>query len=273
VPLSRSLSSFVCVAAIGGWGAAAPACQTTPASPPRITGEVAWEGQAHRDSLSVELLSGGRIVKRSLVARDGRFELAGVPAGNYEIRVADPLETVLQSQAISVRGYLNSVKFNIDSPIHVRPAAGTVTRNRLLRQVPGAARREFERGGKAALKGLTDASIQHLRKALSLYPDYMEAHNDLGVRYLQRGDFETAAVEFQEAIRLEPGDAGPVSNLALAWLALRRYSNAEFAAQRALALDPGFGPAQRVLSLVLARVAILANRPKPPELRAALGAR
>ncbi len=272
MPLSRSLSSFIYIAAIGGWGAAAPACQTMPASPSRIIGEVTWEGQTHRDSLSVELLSSGRIVNRSVVTRDGRFELAGVPAGNYEIRVADPLETVLESQAISVRGYLNSVIFNIDSPVYVRPAAGTVTRNRLLRRVPGAARKEFDRGGKAALKGLTDDSIQHLRKALSVYPDYMEAHNDLGVRYLQRGDFETAAGEFQQATRLEPGDPGPVSNLALAWLALRRYSDAEFAAQRALALDPGFRSAQRVLSLVLARVAILAS-PSPLELRAALGSR
>jgi hypothetical protein len=273
VPLSRKLCTFVSVAAISGWTTAARAWQSTTASSSSIRGEVACEGKTHCDSLSVELVSGDRIVNRSAVMRDGSFELAGVPVGAYEIRVADPLETILRRKVISVRGYVDSVKFKIDNPAYVRPSAGTITRNRLSRQVPGAARKEFERGGKAALKGLTEESIQHLRKALAIYPDYMEVHNDLGVRYLQRGEFDAAAVEFQAAMKLEPGAAGPVSNLALAWLALRRYGDAEFAAQRALALDPGFRSVQRVLSLVLARVAILANQPKPPELRAALGAK
>jgi tetratricopeptide (TPR) repeat protein len=271
--LSRSLCSFVCVATISGWATAVRAWQSTAESSSSIRGEVTWEGKTHGDSVSVELVSGDRIVNRSAVMQDGRFELAGVPAGNYEIRVADPLETILQRQLISVRGYVDGVKFKIESPIYVRPAAGTVTRNRLLRQVPGAARKEFERGGKAALKGLIEESIQHLRKALAIYPDYMEVHNDLGVRYLQRAEFAPAAVEFKAAIKLEPGAAGPVSNLALAWLALRRYNDAEFAAKRALALDPGFRSAQQVLRLVLARVAIIPNPTNPPELLAALGAR
>jgi tetratricopeptide (TPR) repeat protein len=271
VLLSRTLCSFVCVAGISGWAAAAQAC--TIANSSSIRGEVTGEGRTDSNSLSVELVSGGLIVNRSAVTRDGRFELAGVAAGNYEIRLADPLETILQKKAIRVRGPVDGVKFNIDDPTYVRPTAGTVTRNRLLRQVPGAARKEFERGGRAALKGQTEVSIQHLRKALAVYPDYMEVHNDLGVRYLQRGEFEAAAGEFQAATKLEPGAAGPVSNLALAWLALRRYHDAEFAARRALALDPDFRSAQRVLSLVLARVAILPDQPKPSELRAALGTR
>ena len=266
--LLHKFCSFLFVSCIIVWKAAGQVHEG-PAHSSNIRGEVIWEGKTRCDSLSVELVSGDRVLNRSAVMGDGTFELAGVQAGNYEIRIADPLETVLERRVIVVPGPVDGIQLKISNAASVRSTVGTVTRNRLLRKVPGAARKEFERGGKAALKGRTEESIEHLRKAVTIYPEYMEAHNDLGVRYLQLGRFEDAAVEFEAAARLDPGDASPFSNLALAWLALSRYGDAEFAARRALVLDPGFSCAQRVLRLVLARVAILPN-PKPKELRPAL---
>lgn len=86
-----------------------------------------------------------------------------------------------------------------------------------------------------------------------IFPGYMEAHNDLGVRYMQQGAYERAAAEFQEAAKLDPGAVRPAANLALAWIALGRYADAESAARRAIAADPGFPPARRALRLATAR--------------------
>jgi Flp pilus assembly protein TadD len=66
---------------------------------------------------------------------------------------------------------------------------------------------------------------------------------------LQQGAYEQAAVEFQEAVKLDPGAVRPITNLALAWITLRRYADAESAARRAIAADPSFPTARRALSL------------------------
>ena len=60
----------------------------------------------------------------------------------------------------------------------------------------------------------------------------MEARNDLGVWYMRQGAYEQASAEFQEAVKLDPGAVRPIANLALAWIALRRYADAESAARR-----------------------------------------
>jgi Flp pilus assembly protein TadD len=99
-----------------------------------------------------------------------------------------------------------------------------------------------------------------LRKALAIFPDYMEAHNDLGVLQIQQGAYDQAAAELQEAVKLDPRAVQPITNLALAWIGLHRYADAESAARRAIAADPGFTPARRALTLAQCGTRTLACR-------------
>jgi Flp pilus assembly protein TadD len=199
----------------------------------------------------VELISAGRIVGRAPIAPDGHFELGGVAPGEYELRVAGPDETIVQRQFVSVHGHLEGLVFRLEGAARARPVAGTVTLDSLLHPPPAAARKEFLRAARAAEKGACQESMRHLRKALAVFPGYVEARNDLGVCYMRQGACQQAAAEFQEAARLDPGAVRPMANLALAWIALRRYADAESAARRAIADDPGFAPARRALSLAL----------------------
>jgi tetratricopeptide (TPR) repeat protein len=67
------------------------------------------------------------------------------------------------------------------------------------------------------------------------------------------GAYAAAAAEFQRALQIDPGAARPHANLALAWFAMGRYADAEQAAQKAVAADPGLDAARRVLDLVLGK--------------------
>src|SRR2546430_11459367 len=40
-------------------------------------------------------------------------------------------------------------------------------------------------------KGHLEATIKHLKKAIEIDPAYMEAQNNLGARYLERGDYRS----------------------------------------------------------------------------------
>jgi hypothetical protein len=236
---------FCCVSAAAMWG------QIVPGGAASVNGEVTWEGQESHHALSVELVSGGRVIGRVTVAPDGRFELGSVPPGEYELRVADFNETVIQRQFISVHGPVEGVAFRLESANSGRPVSGTVTVYSLSHPAPAAARKELWRAAKAAHKGAREESMRHLRKALAVFPGYVEAHNDLGVWYIRQGAYEQAAGEFQEAAKLDSSAVRPIANLALAWVLLRRYADAESAARRAIAADPAFPPARRALDLAL----------------------
>jgi Flp pilus assembly protein TadD len=49
--------------------------------------------------------------------------------------------------------------------------------------------------------------MRHLHKALAIFPDYGEAHNDLGGLYMRCRGFAHAAAEFQKAATLNPAPA------------------------------------------------------------------
>jgi tetratricopeptide (TPR) repeat protein len=203
------------------------------------------------DWLSVELILAGRVMDRASIMPDGSFESGAIAAGEYEVRLAGINGTIVARQFVSVHGPVEGVVFRVEATGHARPVSGTVTVRSLLHPAPAAARKEFLRAAQAAQKGASMEAVRHLRKALALFPAYVEAHNDLGVRYMRQGGYAEAAAEFQEAVRLDPEAVRPNANLALAWIALHRYADAESAARRAIAADPVFPPARRALTLAL----------------------
>lgn len=59
---------------------------------------------------------------------------------------------------------------------------------------------------------------------------------------------------------MDPRAVRPITNLALAWIDLHRYADAESAARRAIAADPGFTPVRRALTLAQCGTRTLACR-------------
>ena len=104
--------------------------------------------------------------------------------------------------------------------------------------IPGKALKEYERSEKAFRSGDLTSSATHLQKALEIYPQFVNAHNALGLRYFQLGEYEKALGEHQSAIAVSPTDRDAHTNLSLDLLLLNRYSEAETEARRALELDP-----------------------------------
>jgi len=91
-----------------------------------------------------------------------------------------------------------------------------------------------------------------LEKSLQIYPQCLEAHNNLGSRYIDLREYEKAATEFRKAIEIDPRVMQPVSNLSVALFLLQRYPEAETAARHALALDPLNPTARYMLGTILA---------------------
>jgi protein O-GlcNAc transferase len=139
-----------------------------------------------------------------------------------------------------------------------QPRGDLVSVSRL--RIPAKAIKEYERAQKAFQQNDVQASADHLQKALHIYPDFVQAHNALGVRFIQLGDFQRALAEYELAESLDPGNAQTHQNLSFALLLLNRNQEAEAEARQSLDLD-----SQLVTSRYVLGRAVIAQAHATPE--------
>ena len=219
----------------------------------RVTGAIVRENIGPGDGMVAELCDplGDRVVSRAMVSPAGEFAFDEVPAGPYKLRIAAGGGGILAQRLVSADAGATPLEIRLEGTSAGAAAPGKVSLARLQHRVPPRAAREFDREGRAFQGGDTEGSVAHLRKALEIDPDYMEAHNNLGARYMALNRFEDAAAEFHRAIELDPAAEKAFANLAGALLLLGRVREAEAAARRAVALDPEHFQGHYLLGRVL----------------------
>ena len=74
-----------------------------------------------------------------------------------------------------------------------------------LRLKPDYAEAHYNLGIALVKKGQIDEAIRQYQEAIRLKPDYAEAHNNLGIALGRKGQIDEAIRQFQEAARLKPG--------------------------------------------------------------------
>ena len=95
------------------------------------------------------------------------------------------------------------------------------------RKFPKKTLKEFDKGVEADHQGKADEAIQHYEKALTYSPDFYPGHNNLGLAYLVRQNFEAAQTHFEAALKANQNDAQAYFNLANVLLSTQRYPAAE----------------------------------------------
>jgi Flp pilus assembly protein TadD len=111
------------------------------------------------------------------------------------------------------------------------------------KQVPKAARHEFEKGVKADQQGKPEDAIRHYSKAVELAPDFYAARNNLGSALLSQSRFPQAQEQFENVIRTNPSDAAAYFNLANLHLLRGELPPAQATLAQGLRREPdsGFG--------------------------------
>jgi predicted O-linked N-acetylglucosamine transferase (SPINDLY family) len=100
------------------------------------------------------------------------------------------------------------------------------------------AQRVWQLGNAFRAQGRTDQAIAHYERALSLKPDYLEAHNNLGLALAAQGRIDQAITHYERALSLNPDYAKAHNNLGLALAAQGRIDQAITHYERALSLNP-----------------------------------
>lgn len=203
-------------------------------------------------SLVAELspMSGGRTIQTSIEG-NGDFLFDEVPTGDYWLRISSTMAGPVHQEFVSVTDGSSSIVVRLPENKVDRPGSGTVSVRQLQRKIPGKASKELKKADNDLRNGNFEQSIEHLHAAIQLYPDYMEAHNNLGVCYLRTNRIPEALKALQKARELDP-DAGLVNaNLSSAFLLSGRNSEAEETARRAIKADPTSDKARFILALSL----------------------
>jgi len=110
--------------------------------------------------------------------------------------------------------------------------------SRLDLKAPSRARGRYEKGVQSLLNKDFSRAAELLANAATLYPQYVAAHNALGIAYMNLGRNEEARTEFKQAVSLDDHLPNPLSNLCSAALALKDYATAEQAIKKASSIAP-----------------------------------
>ena len=162
---------------------------------------------------------------------DGRFTFRGLVGGDYTIAVDDEKEFEPASQDVRIIQFRGSppqtysVQIRLTYKGNTAPKAGVV--NAELANVPQPALKHFNKALELAKTGDHKGAIEQLQLAISEYPKFMLAFNELGLCYLQLNDLEKADASFQASLKIEPEAFPPLLNRGMVLVLLKRYAEAE----------------------------------------------
>ena len=71
-------------------------------------------------------------------------------------------------------------------------------------------------------RGQVLPAVSHLRRAVEMQPDFLEAHNNLGILLARSGHLDEAIEQFRQALEIAPGSAEVRRNLDIALGGRRR---------------------------------------------------
>jgi Flp pilus assembly protein TadD len=260
-----------------------------------ISGRVMFEDggfTCDRQCTVTLLISGVRPLQTVMADLSGHFTFNNVTRGPYTIRVEiDGVEAV--NSPISDLDIGHDVIVNVPR-IRTAPAQSTgspiVDVSEFLNRYPKKAVSYFEKGSASMKNKKTDDAVKYFRNAVELAPTFYEAHNQLGLAYMETGhkddaerefllahelnsnavdpllsltriyldanDFERALSTSEQAVKANPRSAQAFFNLGFALYKTDQLDRSETALKRALDLGPKVG----VIRLMLANVYMKSQR-------------
>jgi tetratricopeptide (TPR) repeat protein len=207
----------------------------------RVRVRIAFENGGCDASTEVTLIGhSGPLAERATNDQCG-VEFYNVPEGTYHVHVSSKgtpsadLGTIAMTSSAPAE-FEVQVKRPVQLDHWGMPASGFVSASDL--GAPSRARKEFDRANELIGRQELAEAIKRLNKAISIYPSYALAYNNLAVLYARLGESAREREALQKAIGLNDHFALAYVNLGRMNIAAGDFPAAETALVKASALDP-----------------------------------
>src|SRR4030095_13051411 len=100
-----------------------------------------------------------------------------------------------------------------------------------------AAKKQYELGLKLVSKGDFQKAATHFQDALSIYPEYLAARNDLGAQFLKLKQIDEAEKHFQIVLAKDPKNFNAKFNMGLVEVERHNYTTVISLLNQAVAID------------------------------------
>jgi tetratricopeptide (TPR) repeat protein len=220
-----------------------------------IRGRVILPGGSYTDEAVKITLSTLRGTLATIYTESqGAFEFSEMPPGTYYLEFeADRQRFQPVQETVQVyRGMPSVITVTlrpIGSPENSKP--NTVSVTELEEKIPEKAQKEFDKATAAGEQGKTDEAITHLRKAISIHPRFVRAHNDLGTFLLAQGNLDEAEDAFRKALTIDPNSFNPLLNLGIVLVHKHSFPEAADRLTKAIAIKPNSPAAHLYAGLAL----------------------
>jgi len=200
-------------------------------------------GTQPTNPVRVKLTFNGRPIHETFTDLSGRFTFPGLKSGTYQLTAeGDGLtfETTAVSADIpafggSGQGFTQDIQLR---PISHKPNTGPGVVNAFTQNVPAAARQALDAGVKLAGEGKTPEAIENMRKAVQIFPEYFDAHLQLGNVFLKTDQLQDAIAELDKAREINPNDERAYQSFGLLLMKQRNYAVAVAVFAEAARLNP-----------------------------------
>jgi len=160
--------------------------------------------------------------------QSGRFRFTGLGPSQFVITVRAPGYIEQKENVELMTSPSATLQFQLKSDGSAKPAAlgsAVVDSN-----VPASARKEFDQATAALATGKKEGleqSVRHLEKALSIYPQFVQATLMLGTAYMDLGQLEKAEQTLKRTVELDPKTANAFFALGELYLKQKKDEDAE----------------------------------------------
>ena len=175
---------------------------------------------------------GGGVVDQIDTDGNGRFRFANIGRGYFKVIINAPGFQPAQQDAdlqVVFRAYL---VFEL-----ARQSAQLTLIDVIDSRAPAEARAALVRGRTALAKRSYQESVEHLQRAIVLYPEFYEAHLLLGTALMDSRDWKKAEEAFRRASELKSNSPVALVALGESYWRQKRYDEAEKTLLEGLKLD------------------------------------
>jgi tetratricopeptide (TPR) repeat protein len=194
-----------------------------------------------RVMVQLMLSAGSTAVAQNYTNEDGSIDFMDVEVGSYHLIVSGEGIQRTDSGLFDVDNrhgtQFQTVSVRRTDEVNPQNGSGSTVAVQDM-NIPKAASKEFHKATDLIAREEWKKALEHLNRALTLYPNYIQAYNNLGVVYARMGDREAERSALQKAISLNDHFAPAWVNLARLSIVDRDFPKAETDLDKAAALTP-----------------------------------